>query len=554
MNNIVKLKKLLTFVLLLSVSTANGQVLDMMERTEKKVLSTENYVKKDMVGYNYNLGTKWVDITYQIIRYSDGTTKISIDDNNWMMFNTEYITNEYTGEKSKTPIDGKEYINNGRKAKLIAAKKVLPKGYILEVENDVLIMRYSPLGLSYLIQTKGVSSDVWNWTDVSSFNTFRSKKNVIVTNRYNEKLIDLSQYSFNNLGINIYGESYNPRGGYYDHKRKIMYYVLDHVNNAGLSSICPDGHMVFLYSNNGKVNESINKCYQDYVNDYKHKLDSLTKIYLNEENAKKALKRIQQKNRLTVSDVALIYGVPTDSIVRVNNTDKVVELHYKNGDYVKFSKLKENEVFDCNIHRPNGIWKVWQDNNSEVHSQFVYTNGPYKGLIRNGWIKYTQNAQCLSCLDMVNWRMMERPGDSSVEMYEPSNKRIVHVSEKGVIEEDYKKMQEARRKAAEAEKDKKQEALYQSYCKKYGKANVDEIMLRNNIKVGMPFSVIKAFCNYKLTDDNGSSKWYDVKYGGTYYDENSNSFKPREYNFAALIREWSIRVENGVVKYVGHNK
>ena len=192
MNNIVKLKKLLTFVLLLSVSTANGQVLDMMERTEKKVLSTENYVKKDMVGYNYNLGTKWVDITYQIIRYSDGTTKISIDDNNWMMFNTEYITNEYTGEKSKTPIDGKEYINNGRKAKLIAAKKVLPKGYILEVENDVLIMRYSPLGLSYLIQTKGVSSDVWNWTDVSSFNTFRSKKNVIVTNRYNEKLIDLS--------------------------------------------------------------------------------------------------------------------------------------------------------------------------------------------------------------------------------------------------------------------------------------------------------------------------------------------------------------------------
>lgn len=106
-------------------------------------MSTENYVKKDMVGYNYNLGTKWVDITYQIIRYSDGTTKISIDDNNWMMFNTEYITNEYTGEKSKTPIDGKEYINNGRKAKLIAAKKVLPKGYILEVENDVLIMRYS---------------------------------------------------------------------------------------------------------------------------------------------------------------------------------------------------------------------------------------------------------------------------------------------------------------------------------------------------------------------------------------------------------------------------
>ena len=120
--------------------------------------------------------------------------------------------------------------------------------------------------------------------------------------------------------------------------------------------------------------------------------------------------------------------------------------------------------------------------------------------------------------------------------------------------QDYKKMQEARRKAAEAEKDKKQEALYQSYCKKYGKANVDEIMLRNNIKVGMPFSVIKAFCNYKLTDDNGSSKWYDVKYGGTYYDENSNSFKPREYNFAALIREWSIRVENGVVKYVGHHK
>ena len=267
------------------------------------------------------------------------------------------------------------------------------------------------------------------------------------------------------------------------------------------------------------------------------------------------IKEELSKHVLEVSNVTLFYGLPIDTIENIRDNKAVVEINYKNGDYLKLSKLKNGAVFDCNIHRPNGTWRVWLDKNNQINSQFAYTKGKFKGLICNGYFANSEYALCLSCPDMVRWDMIRSyDGGHTVEMYDPAKKRTVHVYENGMIKEDYNEMQEARRKAAEAEKDKKQEALYQSYCKKYGKANVDEIMLRNNIKVGMPFSVIKAFCNYKLTDDRGSSKWYAVKYGGTYYDEDSNSFKPREYNFAALIREWSIRVENGVVKYVGHHK
>lgn len=593
-----------------------------VEKADRAIEQNQPAEKHTISEFDYWLD-KRIERTYTVYRNGDGTTRIEDNSGNWMLFNTEYQVNEYTGEKSSTPINGKIYCGFGGKKDvvLLAAHRILPNGYRLEVDsyNKTVTMTYVPLGVSYVTKRNKVLSRIWyEWISETnfqdSFNLLYNKDNCIVKGPANEILIDCTNMKFKDIGgREILGGLYNKKNHYmyyvhkfgkkndnYDYRNGYVMKVYpinkDAENNLDSYILQNSKDYADLDSINSQNANNQKKlpAIQNEISKLKNERDQLKKDYDVKKNAyqtrnynpnlqqlsnefrtnyNKITQKISQLERTSneiyanrkpiktissnynVQDVFLLPCIPTDKIKEVKIGDKVSEMYYENGDYIKISKIKNGEVFDCNMHRPNGTWRVWLDKNFQTNSQFAYTKGKFKGLICNGYFANSEYASCLSCLDMVRWDMIRSyDGGHTVEMYDSAKKRTVHVYENGVIKEDYDEMLEARRKAAEAEKDKKQEALYQSYCKKYGKANVDEIMLRNNIKVGMPFSVIKAFCNYKLTDDRGSSKWYAVKYGGTYYDEDSNSFKPREYNFAALIREWSIRVENGVVKYVGHHK
>ena len=57
----------------------------------------------------------------------------------------------------------------------------------------------------------------------------------------------------------------------------------------------------------------------------------------------------------------IMYCLPTDTVVGLKSNDNVEEVYFKNGDYIKYSKLKYGAVYDCLIHRPNGIWTVKLD-------------------------------------------------------------------------------------------------------------------------------------------------------------------------------------------------
>ena len=117
---------------------------------------------------------KRVERIYKVYRNVDGTTRIEDNSGNWMLFNTEYVVNEYTGEKSTTPISGKKYCGFGGKKDvvLLAAHRVLPNGYKLEVDsyNKTVTMTYIPLGISYETSKNRVLSGLWyEWISESKY-------------------------------------------------------------------------------------------------------------------------------------------------------------------------------------------------------------------------------------------------------------------------------------------------------------------------------------------------------------------------------------------------
>jgi hypothetical protein len=171
---------------------------------------------------------KRVERIYKVYRNADGTTRIEDNSGNWMLFNTEYVVNEYTGEKSTTPISGKTYCGFGGKKDvvLLAAHRVLPNGYKLEVDsyNKTVTMTYMPLGISYETRNNRVLSGLWyEWISESnfkgSFNLLYNKDNCIVKGPGGAALIDCTNMTFRDIG------GRELMGGLYNKRNHFMYFV-----------------------------------------------------------------------------------------------------------------------------------------------------------------------------------------------------------------------------------------------------------------------------------------------------------------------------------------
>ena len=247
-----------------------------------------------------------------------------------------------------------------------------------------------------------------------------------------------------------------------------------------------------------------------------------------------------------VDNVTAIYCIPSDEIVKVIENEKTSEIQYKNGDYVKISKLRSGIIYDCTVHRPNGIWKVKTTNNN-LTSEYVYTN-ELKGFIYKLPIQGGSLVKHLSRLDMLSLNMMK---DS--EIFDTANNRTVHLRGDGKIEEYVREAYEKKIAAQDAAKAKKENAAYQILCNKYGKANVDELYNNYNIKVGMPFSMIKELCHCKLDIEGEGYKWYDVGCSGCHLDEDKNVLVPNVISVFVPTKLFWIRVEDGKVTFVGHH-
>ena len=156
---------------------------------------------------------------------------------------------------------------------------------------------------------------------------------------------------------------------------------------------------------------------------------------------------------------------------------------------------------------------------------------------------------------MLDYKMFKSPGYNqysgySPRLFEPAKNRWLTVYENTGEIKEYIEEERARRNAiANAQRKKQEEAIYASYCQKYGKSNVDNIF-NSRIHVGMPFSVINAMCYTELTDEIGSTKWYRVLYAGSKYDYENKKILPMNVLYApkAALSYWLVSVSNNVVR------
>ena len=196
-----------------------------------------------------------VERTISVYRNNDGTTRLEDNSGNWMLFKTEYEVNEYTGEKSSTPINGKEYYGNhidGRRyVSLLAAYRILPNGYKLEVDGKKgeISMTYMPLNVSFTTRSNKIQSNIWfEWISEDNFqgdfNTvFHDKDKMLIKGPDGQTLISCGNVIFSDLG----GRRIN--GGYYDKRNHYMYYGLGDANN----SVNPNGYVMKMYSENKDI-------------------------------------------------------------------------------------------------------------------------------------------------------------------------------------------------------------------------------------------------------------------------------------------------------------
>lgn len=616
------------------VNTLPKKVIDSLESLpphEKmfaiyKVEKTETHAvtNKPTEVYDISEFDRWldknVDRTYKVYRNGDGTTRIEDNSGNWMLFNTEYKVNEYTGEKSTTPIDGKLYcgFNGKKKVVLLGAYRVLPNGYKLDVDgyNKTITMTYMPLGVSYTVRKNRILSDIWyEWQSedgfLGSFNNLFNKKSgdCVIKGPDNNELVDCTNFTFKNIvGFNITGGLYCKKTHYmyyvhrfgksnnnYDYhngyvmkvhpindeaEKNLDSYILQNSQEeASLITQNSVNKMTLAENRNEliklrKVRDQLKKDYDlkqaayqnkhnkpssELNNEFRNKYNSITQEIKKRERISHNVSAQNKATRTSttnynVQNVLLLPCIPTDNIKEVKLGEKVSEMYYANGDYIKFSKIKAGEVFDCKIHRPNGLWTVSLVNNNPV-SNFEFTKGQYKGLCYKDRFKGSQNGSCLTVLDMLNRRMFESPGYNQYSgyeprLYDPSKKRWLTVyGSTGEIKE-YLEEAKAKRDAIEnAQKKKQQEEIYSIYCEKYGKANIDNIFNRR-IHVGMTFSVINTLCTTELTDEIGDMKWYKVFSAGLKYDYTNKKLIPVDVLYAPRISisYWQISVSNGIVQ------
>ena len=229
-------------------------------------------------------------------------------------------------------------------------------------------------------------------------------------------------------------------------------------------------------------------------------------------------------------DVYLVSCLPTDTISRFVWTDKVCEIYYSNGDYLKYTNknidaysLSRDEIFDCVIHRPDGIltiklediqqgdYRYYGNEEKLPVFRYEYTGGKYKGLINTNRLHKLKYKDVLGVTNIINPRntdynefidpktnhKLSYHKDKPDYLYDYSLKKYVTLDGKV---KDFEK--EAR---AKIEKERQQ--LYQ----KYGKNYVDALFDEGKILVGAPEGLVKNHTQSTLINETQYTRTYRIR-------------------------------------------
>ena len=462
---------------------------------------------------------------YRLERYSDGTSKIFDKNNNWIHFYTEYRKDEYTGE-STTPYELQTYLPKNKGFSdygvIFEAKIHDQFGYSLDLSNNSVLIK-TPNSISYYINhfriqkqnlrgvknqlpsVKEFSNDYWNEVD------FRDRHGVIKskyipslvtkcittdikshisdfmeTKRLLDTEIGIKGVNGNDLPIKritLKGGHW-PIPGYYDTVTQRIYFL----TQMKTGSPRPYDFSALVYNLNNKEE--------------------------------------------------IMYCLPTDTIVGLKSNDNVEEVYFKNGDYLKYSKLKYGAVYDCLIHRPNGIWTVKLDN-GVPKSKFEFTTKEWKGLVYTDKIQDSDYGLCLVKENMV----ADICGGDS--LYNPKTNKYQLLLNDGTFfygsQGEYKNHLSAKRKAEakaeekarKAEEQKKLQPLYQ----KYGKQYVDALFKQGKILVGTPEGLVRNHTNSELISETQTTRTYKVS--GTFRDWASTIVVNKKTKKVSSVKNWT---------------
>lgn len=460
---------------------------------------------------------------YRLERYSDGTSKIFDKNNNWIHFYTEYRENEYTGE-STIPYELQSYLpkTNGFSdyGAIFEARIHDQFGYSLDLNNNSVLIK-TPNGFSYYISNfriqklnlRGVKesqqelhgNDFWRETDfLTQHGVSRNKyipslvtqcittdiKSHISDFMETERLLDteigIKGVNGNDLSIKritLKGGHW-PIPGYYDAVTQRIYFL----TQMETGSPRPYDFSALVYNLNNKEE--------------------------------------------------IMYCLPTDTIVGLKSNDNVEEVYFKNGDYIKYSKLKYGAVYDCLIHRPNGIWTVKLDN-GEPKSTFEFTTKEWQGLVYTGKIKDSDYGLCLVRENIV----ADICGGDS--LYNPMTNKYQLLLNDGTFfygsYGEYKNQLHANRKAKEnagiqareAEEQKRLQPLYQ----KYGKQYVDALFKQGKILVGTPEGLVRNHTKSELISETQTTRKYKVS--GTFRDWASTIVVSKKTKRVISVKNWT---------------
>ena len=413
------------------------------------------------------------DGKYRSIRYSDGITKIVDVNNNWILFKTEYEKDEYTGEYTNTPINLFEYRSKFPIMANIETSNLSRNGMYRLVLSDKMATFINSNRLQCTIKA---NDDIFKQVSNCFFNYFVKDS---------EYTIEKCFYRFPNLSDNSYVVK-GPNGNILEDVTGLKFL---HISGNRISGI------------GGYFDHTTNKLYYLYGR------------YLGEVmQAWSLIKGSTKINSIYDDEMLLINCLSSDTITRFVDTKNMGEIYYSNGDYVKYSKLKEDAVFDCLIHRKDGKFTAKRENDKLV-AQYDYTSGKYKNLV-----KYWKSSE-FTIWNILGVKEINRNGcdiydkKTKAQIYEYSDGSLYNtVTKKYIVLSDARKLE----LKEEAEKQKQKQEDLQLLYQRYGKRYVDSIKLNDKILVGTPEGLIKELYNLSLVNETQTYRRYKVidKYFG----------------------------------------
>ena len=220
----------------------------------------------------------------------------------------------------------------------------------------------------------------------------------------------------------------------------------------------------------------------------------------------------------------------TDTITKFIYTDKICEIYYSNGDYLKYSRLAgDGETYDCRLHRPDGVFTINIENEYPV-ARFEYTKGDFAGytFICNRADLHYPTYRLLGRKQLVDFR--------NGKFYNTKTKKIVHYDydtgslwDPDVLRGQKKKELEEQK----AQEEKKLRPLYQKYGKKY----VAALFKQGEILVGTPEGLVRNHTKSELISETQTTREYKVS--GTFRDWASTIVVSKKTKRVISVKNWT---------------